>query len=60
MAPIIHFFSILLLVFTCSALANVQLKEKKDNTKNGQKRLDIHGRYCNYFTNLSTETYNYI
>ncbi len=48
MAQLRHLFSILLVLFTCSALANVELKAKKDASKNGQKRLDIHGRYYKY------------
>ena len=41
-APTRHLFSILLLLFTCS-LAEMDLKAKQDASKNGQKRLDIHG-----------------
>ncbi|XP_028415758.1 uncharacterized protein LOC114539330 [Dendronephthya gigantea] len=39
-----YLFSILLLLvlYTCSALANVDPKAKQEVSKNGQKRLDIH------------------
>ena len=44
MSPTGHLFSLLLAVFTCSALANIKLETKKDHSNNGQKRLDIHGK----------------
>ena len=59
MALMRYLFSILLLLFTCSALAKMELKAKQDTSNNGQKRLDIHGRYFNYSRVLKTVNYKY-